>query len=246
MFSHLTREPHGIRWFAHFSHRSSIRIEFYWWSLRFGTSLSSDDEGWTFSLRVPPIALWISLDGMLWQPKETHIATWDNDRSFTLATHREFSFYISEWRVHLSPWGRSMEWRSQDPWWVQGVSVDLKDLVLGRMHYHTETLGDPIPIDIGMPEGRYPALATLKRATRKRSRWLTFVESYYDVRIPKGVPFAGKGENSYDCDDDGLFGYSSYEKTLEAVAAEGATHVLNRRTRYGKPSQTSIDEALRA
>lgn len=248
MFTHHSREKHGIRWWLHWGNqsRNCLGVEFYWLSVRFGFSVGCDDEGWNLSVQIPPFAVYVNLEwSRLWRPMKECVATWDNNRVFTLVDRRECVFYISDWQVSFSPWGRWGEWNTSDPWWVRGVSFDIRDVVLGRSRYTTRTIGDEASVEIPLPEGRYPAVATLTESTWKRPRWFTQRRTYIDVKIPKGIPYAGKGENSWDCDDDGLFGYSSEGPLLGRAIARGAEIVLEYRQRYGKPSQQSIDEALR-
>lgn len=247
MFWHYSKEKHGVRAWWHFPGRKCIGVEFYWWSSRCGLTVGPDDEGWRLSLRIPPLACYLSLEGFpLWRPMKTWIATWDNNRPFTIPDRREFDLSISDWTVRCSLWGRWGEWASKDPWWIRGVSLDIKRLLRGKDTYTSEQIAAPVAISIPMPEGVYPAVATVTRSTWTRPRWFATRRTYVDVKIEKGIPYAGKGENSWDCDDDGLFGYSSEGASLERAIAKGVEHVLTSRRRYGAPSQESVREALNA
>lgn len=244
MFWHTSKERNGIRAWWHFGKdsRSCVGIEFYWWSPRFGVSVGTDDDGWNVSLRVPPFALYVSLEGLgLWQPTKTCVATWDNNRKFTIPDRREFDFYISDWRVQLTPWGRWGEWARRDPWWIQGVSVDLKDLLLGRRTYAAEELA-LVPCHVPMPEGNYPAVAKVQRVTRGRTRWFSRTAQEVDLRIPKGIPFAGKGENSWDCGDDGLFGIGG--DSIDDAIQRARRSVTESRQRYGHATAEAVRDAL--
>jgi len=171
------------------------------------------------------------------------IATWDHNREFWLTDQRECRLAIHDWTVYLSPWGRSMEWNTRDPWWVRGVSLNLKDCVLGKWRYTCEETGRPIEVAIPMPEGNYMAIFTPQRQVWKRPRWFQLVRESFDVKIPKGIPFAGKGENSWDCGDDGLYGMGA-DGTMDEAIMRVRDTVLERRQRYGNPSDAAIVEAL--
>lgn len=245
MFWHTSRERRGIRaWFylgQRDRGRKCVGVEFYWLSARFGAAVECDDEGWNLSLRVPPFALYVSLEGFrIWQPIE-RIYTADDGRQFPIPARREFGFYISDWCVRLTPWGRWGEWRAADPWWIRGVSFDIKDAVLGKRTYHAEELA-LVPVVVPMPEGQYHAVATVKRVTRGRTRWFKRTGREVSLDIPKGIPFAGKGENSWDCGDDGLFGIGG--DSIDAAIANAQRSVTNRRQRYGHASATAMREAL--
>jgi hypothetical protein len=243
--SYYFREKHGIRWFWHRGDRSCVSIEFYWWTHFCHAELRTNDQKWTLALALPPLAIWISVDGFgLWHPQYSTVATWRNNETIWLPDQRETGVSIHDWTIRWTPWGRSMEWRASDPWWVRGVCFDIVDFVFGRMRYVTEDIKTDIPLLIPMPEGTYKAVAKISRNTWKRPRWFARTRIYTDVQIPKGIPFAGKGENSWDCEDDGLFGYSSEGESLEKAIAKGVDSVLKSRRKYGQASDATIAEAL--
>lgn len=245
MFTHSSREKHGIRWWLHLRSRTRpqcVAVEFYWWSPRFGVTLSTDDEGWNLSLALPPFALYLSLEGLpLWQPMKKHIFTWDNNREVWLPDRREFYVRVHDWTIWFAPWGRWGEWSRRDPWWVRGVSLNLKDLVLGRLTYAAEELA-LVPCHVPMPEGQYPAVAKVQRVTRGRTRWFKRTCQEVDLSIPKGIPFAGKGENSWDCGDDGLFGIGG--DSIDDAIRRAQEAVYTSRRKYGHASADTVREAL--
>lgn len=108
----------------------------------------------------------------------------------------------------------SCSWRRDDPWWKRGVRLDLVELLFGRQETFTKerSLGW---VDVPMLEGTYRAKVYRVTYTQVRSRWpFKFRHSLYDFRRFKGpngeksIPFPGKGENSWDCGMDGMFGLS--------------------------------------
>jgi hypothetical protein len=54
-----------------------------------------------------------------------------------------------------------------------------------------------------------------------------------DLDIPGGIPHEGKGENSWDCGMDGLFGCSG--ATVAEAIANAVRHTQRDRERYGGP-----------
>ena len=120
----------------------------------------------------------------------------------------------------------------------------VKDFIFGRQIFITER---PRDYDIKkgfieMPEGKYPALFSFETRVWFRSR-SPFRKMRYDtwVEIPIGIPESGKGENSWDCGEDALYGTGISGKTK----AEGhdigraAAHVrecsLRTRAKRGDP-----------
>lgn len=247
MFAHASKEKHGFRWWWHFGRESRrcLGIEFSWWTNFCHAEISVRDDGWKWALALPPLAIWISFDGFpAWKPQRKCVATWDGGREFWLTDQRECGISIHDWTIRISPWAKWGEWCSRDPWWVRGVSLNIADFVLGRTLYTHEKTGPEMEVSIPMPEGWYLALFTPQRQTWKRPRWFgTTVRESFDIRIPKGIPFAGKGENSWDCGDDGLFGMSADGSVQEAVSAV-RTSVMESRKRYGSASDETIKEAL--
>lgn len=245
MFQHSSREKHGIRWWLHWGKdsRSSVGVEFYWWWWRFyGVTLGPDDEGWNLSIRVPPFALYLSLEHRgLWTPQRKCIAIWDSDREFWVTDRREFDVSISDWTLRFTPWGRWGEWNSRDPWWIRGISFDVRHFVLGKRVYLAEELA-LVPCHVPMPEGNYPAVAKVQRVTRGFERWFKRTGQEVTLNIPKGIPFAGKGENSWDCGDDGLFGIGGDSIDHAIRRAQEAVHESRRR--HGHASSETVAEAL--
>lgn len=217
---HTYRETHGIRIFWR-----ALRVEFYWWPLHLAVALSRDCEGWHGHVRVGPLSLFVTLNK--WP-------IWTGGR--------EFSLYVGDWTIRMIPFGRHMEWRAVDPWWVRGVSLNIPDVILGRAKYSTELVADRIACTVPMPEGQYAAMAKVERATWKRPRWFAKVRTSVSLEIPKGIPHAGKGENSWDCGDDGLFGIGG--DSVEDAIRRARESVLRDRKRYGPSSPQAVIDAL--
>lgn len=248
MFWHSSKETHGRRIWWHFGGddgpRRCIGVELGWWHHFCHAGIECDDDGWNVSLGFPPLFFHLSIEGFpLWRPQYKTVATWRNPpEDIWLTDRRECRVAIHDWKIWISPWSRWGEWRSDDPWWVKGVTFDLKQLVLGRTRYTCEPLGRPVEVAISMPEGSYRAVFQRQRQTWKRPRWFAAVRESFDIDIPKGIPYAGKGENSWDCGDDGLFGMSA-EGTIEQAVARVRDAVMESRRRYGQPSSESVAKA---
>ena len=58
---------------------------------------------------------------------------------------------------------------------------------------------------VPMPEKSYNAHAVLADWTWKYQRWFPMTVRRCEINIPEGLPHAGKGENSWDCEDDATF-----------------------------------------
>lgn len=139
----------------------------------------------------------------------------------------------SLWLAH--PWVRQDEWRSADPWWKKEVVLHVVDWMLGPAHCST-TKGNPFEIVIPMPEGSYRATATPEsRVWRRRWYWPTRRRDSVWLDIAGGIPHSGKGENDWDCGDDGLWGCGG--ETIEEAIGNAVASVLRNRRRYGYDSK---------
>lgn len=140
------------------------------------------------------------------------------------------------WTIRWSWRESEWEWNRSDPWWRR-FSVDLRDLFLGRMKCEVvkgETRNALVP----MPEGAYPAVLTKKTRTWRRTRrpfWRK-VRVEWDIQIPGGIPFMGKGEDSWDCGDDGLYGTGG--SSPENAVANTVEFALRSRAKYGETEET--------
>jgi hypothetical protein len=117
--------------------------------------------------------------------------------------------------------------------WREG----LLDAVFGRTVYACSK-GRKYDFTISMPEGAYAAKFTEETRIWTRERWpLRKVRKSIGIDIPKGIPFAGKGENSWDMGDDGLFGTGSDGWDPWKAAESVKAIVLRHRKKYGEPSK---------
>jgi hypothetical protein len=185
-------------------------------------------------------AFWLSCEGLPIPVGHWFTATWDKQDPTRTVFSRDgrrmgLSFYGG--RLRLDFWARTMEWRSSDPWWIKGVRLDFADLLLGQRKHEHEILSDWKSVVIPMPEGCYESRMREERRTWRRTRWpwwpFKIVQEYLEIDIPGGIPHEGKGENSYDCDEDGLWGCSSSSWSVEKAVGHVVEVCLKDRKNYG-------------
>lgn len=129
-------------------------------------------------------------------------------------------------------WSRLATWRGLRLKFAPRV----RDRVFGSFTRLSEdVLQKDVPCVVAMPEGNYAATATVTREVRGRKRWKpgqsTIVSTW--VEIPNGVPFPGKGENSWDCDDDAIYGSGESGESIGAACGKVSASVMRYRERYG-------------
>lgn len=142
-------------------------------------------------------------------------------------------------------WSYWQRWRNADPDGDRKNRVfyswreKLLDFLFGKTVCIHDRGGDwnVKRIAVEMPEGTYYGTARFEKWVWFRPRWpFRKLRFSTDVDIPKGIPFLGKGENSWDCGDDSLHGYGVDGHDYTKAAEHGAKIVMDRRRKYGEPS----------
>jgi hypothetical protein len=130
-----------------------------------------------------------------------------------------------------------MSWRRDDPWWKKTIVLHIEDWLLGSCRCE-HTYGDPFTVYVPMPEGSYKATATPETFVWRR-RFYMPVRRREGVKleIEGGIPHAGKGENGWDCGDDGLWGIGG--DTVEKAIGNAVSSVLKSRRSYGYDSRAT-------
>jgi hypothetical protein len=174
------------------------------------------------SIRLPGFQFYLhGRDHDAWEPREFEVSVHDG----------------CLWIEH--PWIRGGgEWRSSDPWWKKQIVLHVKDWLLGSVRYEKRDV-ESCEVFVPMPEGSYRATAKREVATWRR-RWYVPKQTRdsWWVDIHGGIPFAGKGENSWDCGDDGLWGTGGRDgMTLGETIGHVVGCVLRSRERRGHDSK---------
>lgn len=210
------------------------------WSIAFGSGDSGADLGVTFA--IPFLAtFYVTVERFF--TKQLFAWNCDRGQSRSIGCYfHDWAFWYKFWVGDMASWSRDYSWCQ---WWRQG-SIHFDDLILGRTKCEREVLSEKIPIAIPMPEGNYAATAQHERMTWRRPRWFAKTRIYTNVNVPNGgLPHSGKGENSWDCGDDGLCGYSVEGLSLAKAIARGVESTLESRKRYGMPSAEAMKAAVR-
>lgn len=153
-------------------------------------------------------------------------------------SERNIGVRVFDNAVWLSFWQDAMSWQHDDPWWYSGRLGldDIANAIFGKVKYSTRDL-EVRDIEIPMPERSYAAKATrqLARWTRPRWPWRPFSKERISVTvdIPGGIGMPGKGENSYDCGPDALFGMGTNAQTVEDAIGNVVASVFRTRLKYG-------------
>lgn len=202
-------------------HHQSIELGFEWsfrWRQSIGVNFHTNDERAVLNLHFGFLSLY---------PSVTNLLTTRNWRDTGIEWHGGYLW---------------LNFYHDDDGWAKGwnglhLAINFADLLLGRKK-HSDIVIETVRAVVPMPEGSYPATITFHERTAKRPRW--FTDRYITANIkpdePIGIP--GKGENSWDCDDDALFEMSCGASTVPEAIAAMVQSALRTRGKYGWSDKT--------
>jgi hypothetical protein len=144
--------------------------------------------------------------------------------------------------IFIELWHDRDDYSSKQAKWHQ-ITIHWKDLLMGKSSYSKRTLG-VVESAVEMPEGNYPCKVEMFESTWKRTRW-PFAKKLIraDVQMYKPVPHPGKGENSWDQDDDATYSMTCMANNPDEAIDKLAASVNRERRKYGgrdwKPEKVS-------
>lgn len=149
---------------------------------------------------------------------------------------QEYQLAVHDGGIWLDLGSNPNEWSRTDPWWRRW-HVYPADVLFGRKR-HSEAHHSTTETALEMPEGTYPCRVVLKDETWKRPRlpWASLRIRRAHIEMAKPVPVPGKGENSWDIDDDAIYSITGEAQTVEEGLAMLREEAMRSRTRYGGAS----------
>lgn len=143
----------------------------------------------------------------------------------------------------LSCWENSECSSARDPWW-QRITFTPLDFLFGMPRHSAETLFLTYRT-IAIGSERHQVQAELKLETWTRPRWpfWPFERSVRraHMKCEAGIPIPGKGENSWDQDEDASYGLTCVATSVDDGIEQWIDTIQKTRKRYGgenwKPSQ---------
>ncbi len=181
----------------------------------------------SFSIGIPKVyALWCHLERARWierLPGVDWVGTYNSgERELSVRVHHG-SIWWTLWRhPDIS---KSHDWRNSN--------FNPMDFVFGRKESTKHTILQPQEIFIHLPEGYYKGTISLVKIEWKRP-WSFQKESIIrgEIEVPNGIPIPGKGENSWDMDDDCLYSGSYPAKSVEEAIEALRASVFRDRQKY--------------
>lgn len=234
-----------------------LEVEFFPKSRLSGVSVTvgGDESDLTFGLGAWFFSLYISLRDFVPQSWRSASYARAEQRAEELSKtywRKMYAYELDMWQgrrtgvdfhdgsAWFTFWHSDNGWSDDDhkrwPWEGNGWSWTLRvvDILFGEQKYSGELEAtEPAQIQIWMPEGPYAATFRTYRCQWSRRWWKSPMYWRTEIQIPDGLPFPGKGENSWDCDDDATYGSTSAVSTewrpAHVVALDLALETLRRR-----------------
>ena len=215
--------------------RADNKLHASWnlWTRFCGLDLSvSSDGGVTLHASFPPAALWLSAEfRFFW--KWTHENDW-----------KSIGFTIHDGAIWVNLWADASchSFEKTKGFWhphKRRLCWQPLDTFFGQKN-HSERVLEETPVVIPMVEGLYKGKAIRRVEQWRRPRWPWWPSAVQVVRVQvkmqDPVPFPGKGENSWDCGEDALYGMTSNADTVPKAIAAVVESVLTSRRRHGGPN----------
>lgn len=195
------------------------------WNLRstfahLGARLDDDAE-MVLSVAFPPVALWFAFGS--WELLRGAFRRW-GERETRLSFH-DGSFW---WNLWTDPNG----WSNETPRWRQG-SFNVVDALLGAEQVSKQAAGVPVAVKVPLPEGVYDASVVLFEMRRERPRWFSAYSRHAEIVPARAIPIPGKGENAWDCADDGIYSLCCKARGPADAVTKLVGNVLRARERHG-------------
>lgn len=194
-----------------------------------GVSWNGEDHDIQFNFSFLFITLYLAFSGFI--PKK--YKNYGHGKTLFDVYIYEKTLWWNIWKDNMSGWTRPKNKWEKIKDFITNGNFNPADFFLGRSKYSTETLSETNTL-IPMPERSYPCTVKIFESTWKRPRWpfpTKMVRA--KVNIEEGIPFPGKGENSWDCGTDKTYGLTCPETTIEGAISATVASVLKSRRRYG-------------
>lgn len=239
------RHTHGLhgRGWLHWPSRngwidSSLSFEWHTGSpvhlFGFIIDVTRDEDPVSVALYCWPCSFYVSVESRFVRWLAPHLVgpKWSDERtiSVTVNTH---DLGTIRWNL----WTPDSSWSSKTPKWRNGHWCPV-DSLCGRWDYKNVVLSTEARA-IELPEGSYAAEISMEAPTwtrrRRLFRWWVRRVSRATIEVKDPPMFAGKGENSYDLDDDCIYSMSCPAESVDEAVQKYRDAVLKSRKKYGNP-----------
>jgi hypothetical protein len=203
------------------------------WQLKVGTAGSERDLALAlYASRLG--SLWLHTSGLL--PEHWLVPGYESRVVGAQLHATDSTGHWDHAKARIQIWAPRDSWSRDAPWHRTEHTIGISNL-LGRAHHTTSIVDDGV-CTVPMPERNYPATY---ETTRHVTTWPTRLGRLrparvtYSTKVTPGVPIPvpGKGENSWDLDDDAIHSSSSGGRSVTDAIASLVSSALAKRERYG-------------
>lgn len=158
---------------------------------------------------------------------------YDFDKIGIEGLHREIGVRVFDGGIWFDFWGDPSGWGPRRAWSIHPLQGFLNS-VFGRTNYSQVDVTEKREY-VNLPEGYIPATVKRYRSIWKRPRLPFNHRSIWYVEIEPivPVPIPGKGENSWDIEDDGIHSSSKRGYDIHQALSEFADDIIKRRLKHG-------------
>lgn len=187
-----------------------------------GADLGGDENDILFKLGIKRLfSVYFGVEDLL-PRKLMHKLFGYDGRIYELSLSEEY-FTLD---FHRDDYGYSEGWKGIH--WM----FNWKEFLYGKWEYKSEII-DNKRILVPMPEGNYPATVEIKKVSRGYKRSKKQLTSNYQIDLDIPIPYEGKGENGWDCEEDGTYSSNIMANSLEEAIQNLVDSSLKYRVRYG-------------
>jgi hypothetical protein len=220
--------------------RKELHLEWslwtHFWALQLDVGSGDADDGISLWVACGLFSLHVTLEGILSRKfierqRQKAIDTKWMGYAY-MAFPRVTGIRIHSGSIWFEIWNQDAGWDSRQPKWMS-FNFNVVDFLFGRTKYASKEI-QSTEAEIVLNDGRHPLKVTLTEDSWKRPRLpKAKIVRRAKIESVKGVPVPGKGENSWDCDDDAIFGSTFPSESLEDALSKFRESVLKTRERYG-------------
>jgi hypothetical protein len=224
-------------------------------STAIGFDFASEEDDFTFHIAIDRLfSIWLTLAGMPFLHKlfkeirqgfgyETSIKFYDS----SIWIHVAYNELYGAHSLKGTPDGINV-WIGRDRKTKEGfgfyVSVHYLDILLGRQKYSDVKIGSPVDVEVvlhpdtTMLGRKYIARVQMVDASWKRARWpWTRTIRRAEIECIPPIPEPGKGENSWDQDDDAVYSLTCAAANPSEGVEKLIASVQRERQKYGYPNE---------
>lgn len=184
--------------------------------------VGGEDRSVMISLACKLFVVWLAIENVLPSWLANKISKYDHERITGISFH-DGILWLDFW---CDDSGYSSGWKGID------VNLNVVDFLLGRAKFsQEEILKEDRMIEIEPGENYLVKIKFVK--VNWRRRWTSSTDFQVEIKPNIPIPIPGKGENSWDIDDDAIYESSISAKSLNEGILKFIANIKRDRIRYG-------------